>query len=160
MAPDAPILVVCPRCGGMAQARDVRSEPIQPGTTRSWFVAVVRVSCTACGLSREGRNDHLGDGYLRLRFGRDSQWRLDRRLRRHRRWPRAEVEDFPLFLRAECCGGHVLWARNAEHLDRLEAWVGSSVRSTYGWRLPRWIQEAKHRDEVLRHLAEMRAALA
>jgi hypothetical protein len=71
----------------------------------------------------------------------------------------------PLWLRTDCCGGHLLWATNEEHLRYLEAYVGASLRerpadarplSRY---LPSWIKHAKNRDEVLRSLARLRESL-
>jgi endogenous inhibitor of DNA gyrase (YacG/DUF329 family) len=155
------ILVACPRCAAPAQARGVRYEELR-GHWGAQLAEIVRVTCPACGLSREGRRVGWGftDGFLELSFGHDASLRLDRRIRAHRRWPRARCERFPFWLRAPCCGDHVLWAFNAEHLDELDAFVRAPLRTTWGYRLPRWIVEAKHRDEVLHTIARLRASLA
>jgi hypothetical protein len=155
------ILVDCPRCDGAAVARRSRSEPSRDGT--HGLDSFMRVTCAACGLSREGRLDRCQyGGRVTLRFGRDAPWKLDRRLRAHRRWPRAEVEELPYFLRSACCGGEVLWARNGNHLAAIEGFVRAELRDGVpgGYKLPHWIVEAKHRDEVLHHLALMREKLA
>jgi len=49
-----------------------------------------------------------------------------------------------------------LWAYNRDHLSELRAFIGARVRTTqpvhHHWanRLPRWMIEAKHRDELVR----------
>jgi hypothetical protein len=110
----------------------------------------VRLTCPACGLVRDwdGRTRFTGgtqtghDGY----FGAE------------------------LWLRSECCG-HVLWARNAEHLEYLRAYVAGALREDapgtntdhrpkpLSSKLPTWMKEARNRDEVLRHLERMRRTL-
>jgi hypothetical protein len=149
--PDRSILVDCPRCDGPARVIDLE-DPYR-----------ARLACASCGLSREGRKDPWQwSGVVRMRHGRDGRWKLDRRTKDHRRWPVSNVETYRYFLRAECCGGHTLWARNAWHLDLLEGFVRAPLRSGVpgGYKLPRWIISAKHRDEVLHHLGRMREKLA
>ena len=71
----------------------------------------------------------------------------------------------PLWLSAACCG-EVLWAYNAEHLDRLEEYVSARLRErgpvpgsmSMLERLPKWIKEAKHRDEVVRTIRRLRTS--
>jgi hypothetical protein len=74
-----------------------------------------------------------------------------------------------LWLRSECCGDHVIWAHNLEHLDYLERYVGAGLRERnpttwksagLSWRLPGWMKEAGNRDELLRHFQRLRASLA
>lgn len=72
-----------------------------------------------------------------------------------------------LWLQAVCCGGRLLWANNAAHLDYLADYVAGELREdlagmTYkplSSKLPKWMKEAKHRDEVLSHLARLRKTL-
>jgi phage FluMu protein Com len=74
-----------------------------------------------------------------------------------------------LWLETECCGGQRLWALNERHLEYLEAFVRSTDRTRefpsdlsarqLGERLPTWMVTAKHRDEVLRKLDQLRATL-
>lgn len=58
-----------------------------------------------------------------------------------------------------------MWANNEEHLDYLESYVGAPLRerpdgpSGLSWYLPAWMKAAKHRNEVLRSLARLRASL-
>lgn len=75
---------------------------------------------------------------------------------------------YRLWLQAEWGDGRLLWATNEAHLRHLEQYVGATLRGTgdvwvtpdyVGLRLPTWMKEAKHRDEVLRHLARMRSSL-
>ncbi|MFF5225938.1 hypothetical protein [Dactylosporangium sp. NPDC000521] len=73
----------------------------------------------------------------------------------------------PLWLRAECCGGHVLWAFNRRHLDLLDGYVGARLRErgdgpggmTLVARLPAWMKAAKHRAEILRAVDRLRRTL-
>jgi hypothetical protein len=73
----------------------------------------------------------------------------------------------PLWLTAECCGGHTLWAFNERHLDLLEAFVAARLRErgtgpgglTLVARLPTWLKRAKHRGEILRVIRRLRASL-
>lgn len=70
-----------------------------------------------------------------------------------------------LWLRADVAG-HVLWAFDPIHLDRLEEYVAAKHRertpnhnSSMASRLPRWMKQASHRDEVLAGIARLRATL-
>ena len=69
------------------------------------------------------------------------------------------------YLALPCCG-HTLWAVNLEHLDLLERYVGATLRErlpnmnrSMVSRLPQWIKEAKHRDEILAGIQKLRALL-
>lgn len=85
-------------------------------------------------------------------------------------WPTGHSEHFgaELWLTSVCCGGRLLWARNAEHLDYLRSYVAGDLRESVpgatskplSAKLPTWLKQAKHRDEVLRHLDRMRRTLA
>jgi hypothetical protein len=129
------ILVECPKCGGCA--RDLvprRGER--------------RLSCTGCGHVAE-RVLEVGVFYVN-------------------REPRDAYFDVPLWLSAPCCG-EVLWAYNLAHLDFIEAFVCATLREParhpdWGWqnsglasRLPRWMQLASHREEILRTVRKLRA---
>jgi hypothetical protein len=72
----------------------------------------------------------------------------------------------PLWLQAPC-SGHVLWARNLEHLTFLEEFVDAKLRERPGHadgyrnrllasRLPAWLKSAKNRDAVMGALAKLR----
>ncbi len=86
---------------------------------------------------------------------------------RHFEEPEAQDSRFgvPLWLRTECCGGHLLWATNDAHLDYLASYVGATLRerpappSRLAWRLPAWMKQAKHREEVLHAIERLRATL-
>lgn len=79
-------------------------------------------------------------------------------------WPRR----LPLWLQVPCCG-KVLWAFNDKHLLFLERFVASELRErardgrysnhSMSSRLPKWMQSAKHRDEVMRGLQRLREQL-
>ncbi|UMP03150.1 TFIIB-type zinc ribbon-containing protein [Amycolatopsis sp. EV170708-02-1] len=89
----------------------------------------------------------------------------------YRAWNRPVDPYFrePLWLRADCCGGNTLWAFHERHLDLLERFVAAKLRErglgdrpgmTLVARLPAWMTAAKHRDEVLRTIAKLRATLS
>ena len=75
----------------------------------------------------------------------------------------------PLWLSAECCGAHQLWAVNTQHLDYLADYISETQRNRafpsppgnrqLGYKLPAWMKAAKHRDEVLRTLTRLRQTL-
>jgi len=101
----------------------------------------------------------LHDGRVSLIEGHEGPtwWDLVRDVKR--RWPEVERREYPLWLRAECCGGETLWAANEEHLEYIAEYVGAGLRKRRSGRLPGWMKDAKHRDEVLHHLDRMRATL-
>jgi hypothetical protein len=75
----------------------------------------------------------------------------------------------PLWLATECCGGHVLWAVNESHLDYLERFVSSTNRDGdfpspsgnrgLSYKLPKWMQLAHNRDELLHSIRGLRERL-
>jgi len=107
------------------------------------------VTCSHCGFIRDG----VG-GLSWWTMGQDG---------------RAPELGLPLWLTAECCGGQVLWALNEPHLDYLARFVASANRDRdfpspsgnrgLAYKLPKWMQVAKHRDEVLHELERLRARL-
>ena len=74
-----------------------------------------------------------------------------------------------LWFAADCCGGHVLWALNEPHLDYLKRFVESTSRDRdfpspsgnrqLAYKLPKWMQVAKHRDEILHTLERLETSL-
>jgi hypothetical protein len=130
-----PIDVVCPRCGRRAVSAP---RPTQSRWVASW---PRRLTCTACGHNSAWEP-----------AGATSVWG-------------GPVDPFfqvPLWLRAECCGGHTLWALNRCHLDLLEEYVGAKLReggTGLVTRLPTWMKEARHRTEILRVTARLRGTL-
>ena len=114
----------------------------QRAVVRETGRSAARLTCSHCALSRESADQPARpvDG-TEPRFG------------------------VPLWLRAECCGGHLLWASNTSHLDYLESYIGARLRerppmpSGLSWYLPGWMKRAGHRDEVLRTIGRMRATL-
>ena len=129
---------------------DLADEPILvvcPRCERRASVTVSRLVCPECSLVRENPRPDF------------------------RTWNRP-VDPFfrePLWLRADCCGGHTLWAFHSSHLDLIERFVAATLRErglgnrpgmTLVARLPMWITAAKHRDEVLRTIDKLRATLS
>lgn len=68
-----------------------------------------------------------------------------------------------LWLQTPCCG-HTLWARNVAHIDLLEAYIAAGLRQpelkAIVHKLPGWMIQAKHRDEVLQGLTRLRKRAA
>jgi hypothetical protein len=136
-------LVACPRCSERARVR-VREPGADPR---------VLLSCPHCGHSRgweptspgvmtTSRASAVPRGQMAFGIAADPFFHL------------------PLWLQAPCCGER-LWALNAAHLEWLEGYVGATLRERspgeHGWsnramasRLPRWMQSAKNRGELLR----------
>ncbi|RSN37721.1 hypothetical protein DL990_01425 [Amycolatopsis sp. WAC 01416] len=129
---------------------DLADEPILvacPRCSRCASVTPERLTCAGCAL---------------VRFPPDPDYRA---------WNRP-VDPFfrePLWLRADCCGGHTLWAFHVSHLDLIERFVAATLRErglgdrpglTLVARLPSWMTMAKHRDEVLRTIAKLRTTLS
>jgi hypothetical protein len=141
------ILVHCPNCDREASvipdlefADDPRRSPLHR-----------RLSCLRCGHTDSWTAPRAGIG-----------WTIPE--------PSGPTDPYfglPLWLRANCCGGHVLWAYNAKHLDLLEAYLTARLRERGDYlgsmslveRLPAWLKSAKHRDEALRSIRRLRASL-
>jgi hypothetical protein len=129
-------LVQCPRCHRCARVTVV------PGQ-KSGLFAPRRLVCACCGSTKDWheRTVCIGDGPT------DWYFRL------------------PLWLQTSCCG-QTFWAYNGEHLDFLQRYVQADLRerlpnknSSLASRLPAWMKDAKHRDEVLRGIEALRKKL-
>ncbi|HKV83801.1 MAG TPA: hypothetical protein VJN88_04550, partial [Ktedonobacterales bacterium] len=110
------------------------------------LLAPRRCVCAHCGYVKEWRGNKLS-------IGAACDWYFG----------------FPLWLQTPCCG-QTLWAFNEPHLRFLEEFVTADLRErtpelrrfhnlTYASRLPRWVQVAANREDVLRGLARLRALL-
>ena len=137
-------LVVCPQCDRKAEVLiEVETQQNKPAL---FFPR--RLSCSSCGYSKE-----WADNGLAIHPNQDWYFEL------------------PLWLSIPCCG-EILWAYNAQHLDFLEDFVKARLRERtnddmHGWsnrslasRLPKWIQRAKNRDEVLKCITKLRKRLS
>lgn len=138
------VLVKCPACGDCAVVlanlgeREVRRKRhFEPPKVRR------RLRCPACGLFKdEWHSEPLYGAAV------DPYFRL------------------PLWLQ-EDCRGHVLWAYNARHLDRLESYIAARLRErgrrlgsmSMVERLPTWMKSSKNRDDVLRIIRRLRTSL-
>lgn len=138
-------LVRCPRCERRAEVIPL---PVITGRTPGGgdWCDPRRCVCGHCGYVGEwhGKNIYVGG---------PGDWYFDH----------------PLWLQTPCCG-QILWAYNEPHLRFLEEFVVADLRErapekrrshalTYAARLPRWMQVAANRDEVLRGLKRLRAML-
>jgi hypothetical protein len=136
------VLVECPRCGGCAVHRQ-----LEPQERPTWF-APRRLVCPGCAFTRDWADQTI-TRHTQQRTGLDEYFEL------------------PLWIREECRHG-VVWAYNAPHLDALEAFVKAKLRERspdpqWGWsnrswasRLPGWMKDRKHRDEILEVIGRLR----
>lgn len=162
------VLVLCPRCEGCAVIAGVGQ--------------ALRLTCSSCAVSRDwdGRLhalDQDGNPKVWMRSRHSGSW-IDAETGRaaspqDRMYGREFFFGAELWLRTECCGGHLLWAFNREHLDWLDSYVAADLRerspnsppapsashSQLARKLPAWMKRAEHRDEVLRNLERLRATL-
>ncbi len=137
-------LLRCPRCGAPAWSRVVANHDTSPFAPR-------RLVCGACAYVANWAEQSIrrADGACAI----DDYFRL------------------PLYLQTPCCGD-VLWAYNPVHLDALGEWLRAYQRERRryprrGWsnqsfwsRLPRWIKQAGHRDDVQAALDRLDALAA
>ncbi|MBX7055087.1 MAG: hypothetical protein K1X36_09045 [Pyrinomonadaceae bacterium] len=133
------ILVVCPKCSGMAKVILSGDLPAKP--TGDLF-APRRLICTKCWY----RNNWAG---RKVTIGEAVDWFFG----------------MPLWLTDSCCG-EVLWAYNLRHLEMIEGYVAAKLRErTKGGRnsflckLPKWLQSAKNRDEIMRSIRRLKEKL-
>jgi hypothetical protein len=140
-----PIQVVCPVCQGRAEVAPwLDGKP--PGRYSAGWPR--RLVCRACGHVRNWPGE-VADKSTCWGGPADPYFRQ------------------PLWLRAGCCKGQTLWAFNERHLDMLEGYVsarhrerGEYVGATLLTRLPAWLKAAKHRGEILRTIARLRASVS
>lgn len=140
------IFVRCPRC-------DRRAVVFPSAATRDQRHSSLhrRLSCLQCGYQADWTAPRVGNG-----------WRV----------PEASGPDDPYFGRplwsqVECCGGHILWAYNLEHLNLLEAYLAARIRERGEYkgtmslieRLPAWLKAARHREESLRAVRRLRESI-
>jgi hypothetical protein len=133
------MLVVCPKCLGMAK---VVPKGELPEKVSKRLFAPRRLICTSCMHRDEwaGRSAKVGgaeDWYFGL----------------------------PLWLMEPCCG-EMLWAYSREHLEILEAYVTAKLRertndgrSSFLSKLPKWIKSAKNRNDILKAIGRLKEKL-
>lgn len=128
-------LVECAKCGACATVTDMSE-----GEKAALF-GEKRFVCTKCGASKTEKFNKYAirnEGF---------EWYFG----------------YPLYLKVHCCG-HILWAHNEEHLNFLQSYTEAKLREegtqhTLANRLPKWIKDAKNRDEVLRCIQKLREKL-
>jgi hypothetical protein len=129
------ILVACPVCSKMSTVRS------------NGLFGTARLSCKLCGYTKS--RDIKGYSLVK---GEDPYFGL------------------PLWLQAPC-SPHTLWAYNSDHLSFLKQYVEATDRrrpirgpadplnTLLASRLPRWIQLAKNRNQVLKAIAVIETKL-
>jgi ribosomal protein S27AE len=132
------VLVECPRCANRAL--------VHAGS------GALRLTCAHCGYVQEADSETA-----------QLTWRSVSTAGRESSFGR------PLWLADECCGGNVLWALNEPHLDYLERFVRRTTRDRdfpsppgdrgLAYKLPKWIQLACNREELLRTISRLRRRL-
>ena len=143
-------LIVCPKCSRQAAVRQGDGE------------IVARLSCGACGHTRDWQGPYLGHRYgEQARDSKEGEIVLG-----------APIDPFmhqDLWLRVACVG-ELLWAYNSQHLAFLRSFVGATLRerptSPHGTRnqllesrLPKWMISAKNRDAILAGVAKLEQRL-
>ncbi|MFM8327294.1 MAG: hypothetical protein ACKN9U_20740 [Pirellulaceae bacterium] len=124
------LLVVCPRC--QKQAHLLSGGSLEPASDSKHH----RLTCGHCGLVRDHLAIHPYDIGAEIRGLGVRLWLVD-----------------------ACCG-ELLWAMNQRHLEFLIDWIGrlqrprpqneqGFVNRSLESRLPQWLLEARHRQEVL-----------
>ncbi len=131
-------LVECPRCSQRAVVRSAFEAP--------------RLTCSHCGYIRDGDAETPRLTWWSVRQdGHEPSFGLR------------------LWLADECCGGNLLWALNEAHLDYLERFIASKSRDRdfpsppgnrgLAYKLPKWMQLASARDELLHTIGRLRRRL-
>ena len=164
--PNPHVRVLCTACG---YARSVRLDGMSEWAGPSWVRATGR--CSRCGrwVERDfGRRLKPPRGRLgRVRCSGCGHTSLLPYLYWSSGVNEARDPYFGLALWLQIpCAGKVLWAWNEAHLTFLENYVGATLRervpnqnNSLASRLPTWIKDRKHREEVLDGLARLRQSL-
>lgn len=129
-------LVECPKCAACATVADMTD-----GKKTPFFIGEKRFICDNCGsVALKEFNSYMisDEGF---------DWYFC----------------YPLYLKIDCCG-HVLWANNEEHLIFLQNYTEAKLRDegdnrSLTNRLPRWLKDAKNRNEVLRCIQKLKDKL-
>lgn len=142
------VWVACPRCGRQALVRVRERGGADP----------VQLTCAHCGHSAGWAPSQPGVAHTADPAAPPSTVAYG--------GPVDPYFHLPLWLQAPCCGER-LWAFNPAHLRWLEEYVGAELRERapgpHGWsnrgmasRLPKWMQSARNRDELLRCIRGLR----
>jgi hypothetical protein len=183
---------VCPNCSGAAQVRShskyaIPFRPEEPRVTCSkcsfalspsewkWFGPVIGTAkqpCGNCGFKwlksvvHKADDKNLPSTYSVIceACGETAALALHWSFARFG-LPHDPVFGLPLWLQISCLG-ETLWAYNAEHLDRLRAYVGATLRERTVFsrggsiaRLPAWMSAAKNRRAVLTAFERLQAKI-
>ncbi|MGC5326133.1 hypothetical protein [Brevibacillus sp. SYSU BS000544] len=136
-------LVSCPNCSGCAEVY-IPNNAIGYEGVRTWGITSRRLVCKSCGLIKE----------VHPRRGPHNDWKFDYELYTNKR-PVDWYFGLSLYLQSPCCG-NTLWAYNKEHLQYLKEFIGAELRGNGHYylsvasRLPKWLIDKKHRDEVMK----------
>ena len=132
----------CPFCDSCAIVRCIDPDKVDCFASR-------RFSCTACSSSKDWSQQNIESWYSKAQ---DNYFH------------------YPLWLQTSCCG-ETLWAYNLRHLEFIEAFVRAKLRERkphelHGWsnqslfsRLPKRIQSAKNREEIIKAIAKIRKSV-
>jgi hypothetical protein len=153
------ILVRCPRCNGRAVVVVHPNHREGPRNVVVWLVAPRRLSCPGCGYTDEWLPRPAARGDRDWLFTKGGPFAVP-----YLSGPDDPYFGLPLWLQRPCCGGRVLWAYNAAHLEFLERYVAARLRERHPYtgsgslveRLPAWIKAARNRDEVLAAIHALR----
>lgn len=147
-------LVVCPKCSLMAKVILKREN------ADFEIFSYRKIVCLNCGLSK----DWNGSGIIGFHSGKVPEKSSSRKwiaIGGNFDWYFQE----PLWLQINCCG-ETLWAYNFKHLEFIENYVTARLRrripnqnQSLASRLPKWIKNAKNREEIIKAIAKLKEKL-
>jgi len=155
------------------------SQMMFPATHLSDFVGDILVICSRCSnrahLLRitDAQDRHDGHRLICPDCGLVREWRLGKAAKEGIPSPSGGPIlvgfDVALWLQTRCCG-ETLWAYNLPHVEFLDSYVAATLRGhrrdpKFGWsnqsiqsRLPGWMLDGHHREDVLAGLSRLRSA--
>lgn len=132
-------LIVCPKCERQAKVLPVENKELKISQMLS---APRKMVCLNCGHNEVWKKTVVTTGAA-------FDWYFKQ----------------PLWLKIECCQ-NILWAYNKRHLTFIEDYVGAKLRQrergkihSLASKLPKWIKDAKNRNDILKCIGKLKAKL-
>lgn len=179
-------LVVCPNCGKDAETlhdtggyypagHELRCKHCgfcKKSEEMVFYKAIISFHCPDCGTPIEKEQPNLKEKWLHLKVNCpncNAQHIVQPKYEMYReKYPEMtgmmheSSFGLPLFLQTEV-KGNLFWARNLEHLLKIEDYVSSDLRERHGMemvaKLPNFIKSAKNREAVLKAIAKLKEKL-
>jgi hypothetical protein len=135
-------IVECPSCS--KRSKVISDVPQSEGTADVFSLTAPRkIACGSCGYSRNWDQQQYAI------YSEAFDWYFG----------------LPLWLQMPCCG-ETLWAFNERHLEFLESYFNATIRrqtpnvnKSLVSRLPKWMKDAKNREQIQKGLQELRKRL-